>query len=452
MPVLPFTTHAAARGFGLPPIKLENLYVEASEGPSSVVRLPRPGLLLSYQIGTGPIRGMFQQAGAFGGDKFAASGSQIYREQIVLGTVLGADNARFAASGTEVVVVSGGAVYRSDGVTLARITIPDDDEVVDVAYFGGRFVYIIAGSGKFRWSAINNASSIDGLDYATAEGAPDATVAVLVLAGELYFIGQTTTEIWQATTNIDAPFQRVSERSIDKGCPAQATVVSRLDNTAFFLGSDRQVYRLGAGATRVSTHAMEALIETCTDLASATAFQARFAGHAIYVLNLPGVGSPALDVATGEWSMWSSYRRDAFRARCGLITETTDYFGDDENGSVYRLGGNTDDGEPLTRLASAFAAVPFGVGRGDSLMLQGQRGVGNAAAPDPMVEMRFSDDLGSLWSDWMAASMGKQGEYGVKARWGNLGMMESPGRLFEIRTTDAVSMSYQQLVINEPRA
>ena len=43
---------------GLPPARLINLYVEETpDGPGPDARLPRPGLVETYEYGSGPVRG-----------------------------------------------------------------------------------------------------------------------------------------------------------------------------------------------------------------------------------------------------------------------------------------------------------------------------------------------------------------------------------------------------------
>jgi hypothetical protein len=50
--------------------------------------------------------------------------------------------------------------------------------------------------------------------------------------------------------------------------------------------------------------------------------------------------------------------------------------------------------------------------------------------------MRFSDDGGNLFSSWIDAKLGLQGQYNKNLVWRSLGIMRQPGRIFEFRCTD----------------
>jgi hypothetical protein len=110
-------------------------------------------------------------------------------------------------------------------------------------------------------------------------------------------------------------------------------------------------------------------------------------------------------------------------------------------------------GDPLVRQVSAFIKIEEGRPRMDSLVLHCVTGVGNAIAPGnlPLVEMRFSDDLGRLWSRWRAAPLGAQGDYGVRAQWQRLGLMRAPGRLIQVRCSEAVDVAFSHLELNPMR-
>jgi hypothetical protein len=105
-----------------------------------------------------------------------------------------------------------------------------------VAYAGARFYYLEKGSDVWWFSALDDATSIDGLAFATAESAPDANVGLAVLTDEVWFFGEETVEPWYQTGDADAPLQRAQGRKFEKGCPARESIV-KLDNTLFFVGS-----------------------------------------------------------------------------------------------------------------------------------------------------------------------------------------------------------------------
>ena len=450
--IIEFADQAYQRpSYGVWSNRLVNFFVEKAVG-SPTIRLPRPGLSASYSVGAGPVRGIYQQAGVFDGDKFTVSGTGVYREASLIGAVAGSGVARFAASASQLVIVTGGVAYVYDGSTFTTISDTDLPEVSDVATLAGRFIYTQLDSDRFYWSAVNDATTIDGLDFATAEGSPDATVCMAVLADELFFYGSASTEIWFPTGDLDAPYQRTQGRRYTRGCAAQSSVV-QMDNTLIFVGDDRVVYRSESAPRRISEHGIEESLRRCTDLGSATAFLASFDGHPFYVLNIPGEGSYTYDVSTGTWAEWSSYGRTTFRAQCAVIDGGVAYLGDADNGQVWVLSSEAyqDGDDPITGYVSAVAPVNSGVLFHYNMGLNCTRGVGNADQPAPVVEMRYSDDGGRLWTNWISASLGGVGRYEVKAIWKRLGKVKAPGRVFEFRITDPVLKVVRNLVVNEQR-
>lgn len=452
MPALQFTTqNYEMTDFALPPARLVNMYVQASpNGPTQDVRLPRPGLRAEYIIGSGPIRGEYQQEGVFGGSVFAVSGTEVYKDQTLLGTVADGDYVQFAASSEELVITSGGNAYLYDGATLVEITDPDLPSAAGVTTSAGRFIYTTVGSDIFYYSEINDASNIDGLSFATAEGSPDPNVGISVLVDEVFFFGAATTEMWFPTADADAPYQRTLNRRFERGCASQASII-QIDNTLIWLGNDRIVYRAGNVPERISTHGVEIALQNCLVIEDCTAWQAYFDGHTFYVLNVPGQATFVYDAATQQWAEWETYGLVNFRIRTGINVNGTAYLGDDTTGQIWTFDRlRYQDGEvPLTRLASAFAPMSGGTAPCFSVMLQCVRGVGNSDAPNPKASMRYSDDGGRLWSAWKDRGLGRAGKYSDKAVWWRQGSMRSPGRLFEFRITDPVLGVMSQVTLNE---
>ena len=127
--------------------------------------------------------------------------------------------------------------------------------------------------------------------------------------------------------------------------------------------------------------------------------------------------------------------------------------GDDTTNDVWsmQMGVYTDAGGPLKRQASAFIKIEEGTPRNTALVLHCVMGVGNAVAQgsQPVVEMRYSDDLGRTFANWRAAPLGPIGGYGPpRAMWQRLGNMRAPGRLVEVRCSDPVNVVFSHLELN----
>lgn len=453
---IPFAAGVSNRtAYGLPEARLVNLFAETNQGDAvQSVRLPRPGLVEYDDNGSGPVRGLFQSDGVFGGAIFEVSGTTLYKDGSSVGTISGSGPVRFAASSLELVIVAAPAAYLYDGSTTALIDDTDLPNVVDVTFLAGRFVYAQSGGDRFYWSGTNDAGSIDGLSYSSAEASADAIIGLAEISDTLFIFGGKTVEVWSPTGNDDDPFQRSGASRLMRGCAARDSIVA-MDNTAFWVGEDCVVYRAESAPIRVSTHGIEAALRRCTDLASATAFEAPIEGHKFYVLAIPGEGSFAYDVATQQWSEWDTYGAMTFRGGCAIQYGSLLLVGDNATGQIWEMrpGVYADDGDPITFLASAFIPNDGGPQRCDNIVLQGARGVGLATGQgsDPLVEMRYSDDQGHSWSTWRQASLGAVGEYTRRAVWKQCGLIREPGRLVEIRCTDPVLATMNALLVNSDR-
>jgi hypothetical protein len=447
MTALPFASLNYGRdGYGLPESRLVNMFPEATiSGPGPSARLPRPGLQQAYSLGTAGIRGLYQQDGAFNGDVFAVAGTSLYRGTELLGTVALGALARWAASYTQLALAIGGVAYAYDGDTLAQVTIPDGQLVADVFTLGGRFYWVIAGSDVWYYSSLDDATTVNALSFATADAAPDATVGAAVLGSRAVFLARTSIEFWQLTGDPDAPLVREQGSSYSKGCAAQGSIVYA-DNRLFCVGSDLKIYAIGGGVPqRVSDHSVEQKLRECMAPDSITGFGCTWDGHEFVVYNVPGQGSWAMHVESGEWLEWTSHGRTTFRCSSGIIVGATCYLGDTDTGTIYTLADVfTDDGDPIEFIASATApAGPINV-----LHLDCATGVGLEDNTDPVVEMRYSTDMGRTFTAWRPASLGLVGDYARRVRWRNLGFSRK-ARQIEFRTTSPVRAVYAGVRVNE---
>ena len=472
---IPFFTDSFSRAFGLPDVHLVNQISEATplreERPYvpvvglREVHYSRPGLAQAWSVGSGPVRGLTIAPPALGGRVLAVSGGAAFdaASGSRLGAVTGTDLVRFAQSRRQLVMAGGDRAWLFDGQKISPIVADALPPVADVAWLAGRFVYVCVGTDTFWYSDVNDAASVNGLSFATAESYPDATLAVGVLNEELVFFGAASVEFWQTTTDANAPFQPIVGRGFQRGCAARDSVVFA-DNALFWVGDNRVVYRVGASAPlRVSSSSIEDKLRQCGDISAVSAWAATFEGHELYVLTIPGVGSYAYDCSRigahefdrGEWGEWRSWGRDAFRGQVAIRTGDVTYVGDDAVGTIWsmQVGVYQDGPNPMVRQASAFIKVEEGTPRCNNLVLHGVMGVGATVDPgaDPIVEMRWSDDQGRTFVDWRKASLGRRGRYAGRAFWQRLDCMRAPGRLVEVRCADPVNVVFSHLELNATR-
>lgn len=449
--LIPFASQAYERSrYGLPPQTLINLFHEQSPIPDRPsVLLPVGGLKAFATVGSGPIRAIYQVDGVLSDLIYIVSGTEIYSMttagvSTLLMTGVASGVVRMAASNIEIAIAVGGSGYIIDSAGAHIITDPDFPEVVDVAFINGYFIWVTKDSGQFIWSEILDGDDYDGLDFATAEDTPDNLVGVIVDHKEVLLFGTKTIEPWVNTGDSSAPFIPRTGSVIQRGCISAASITS-LDNTVFFVGDDRLVYRL-AGITpeRLSTFSIEESLSKVSDASLVDVSGQVYAedGHTFYVLDIPGSGTYAYDLATGAWHQRRSWGLTLWGAQMLARVGGVVFCGSRSTGAVYTLDKDTHEESfgPIERTGTAGVPVQGGRPVVNSLTLDIAAGVGASSGQglDPEVMLRYSDDLGRTWSQERTRKFGKVGEYDKRATWRRLGRMKAPGRVYKFRVTDPV--------------
>ena len=467
MPSIPFGKTSFKRDNGdMPRLRLVNMVVEPSPTDEGGVLLSRLPLVQSgADIGTGPIGGLYQKNGVLGGDMFVVSGTKLYRDGSEIGTVSGSGPVRFAASSSELVVVRDGKAWSYNGMNFALIALPDGDRPVigfrSVAFVSGLFVFAVQTDGTtpdhyWFWSAINDARTIDDLDFAAAESEPDAILDVVGDGvGNIYLLGQSSGEIWTLTGALNLPFTRISQRALGRGVIATGCA-EVLDGTLYFIDHERIVCRMEEIAKRISDHGLEERIRKSS---SWLAFKYSFEGHLVFVIRLD-TETLVFDIASGTWPEFATYGRSPWTATSAVTIDGLPYFGTDFTGGgvVATFGdhGTEEHGAPaFERVFHAGQPIRSGVVPVDNLIVEvnsGSTPLDSGAGADPVLEMRFSRDGGRSFSTWRSARLGRKGQYRRTARFGGCGTFGPPGMLFEFRVTENVPFRVSDVRINESLA
>jgi len=366
----------------------------------------------------------------------------------------------------------------------------------DGAFTGGTTVhavdnyFVYSAPNSQEWAASNLLSPITyGLSYASKFTGPDNLVALIADHGQVYLLGENTSEVWSDVGSFPFPFQRIPGSSSQHGIVAPYSV-ARVGNSFAYLsrnnrGQAQIVMMNGYFPQRISTHAVENTLVN-QNVNDAVAFTYQLEGHEVYVISFPSIDLTwAFDFTTQMWHKWlwvdnnNVYHRH--RANCCTLYQGLVIVGDWENGQLYELDPNnyTDNGQEIRRLRRAPHLVTdlqrqfF-----DELQIQFQPGVGttglskpegifentpfiifgnqtdyitayekliiglkNQLYPDtptttPQAMLRWSNDGGSTWSNEHWCGIGQEGKYKNRAIWRRLGV--SRDKVFEVVVTDPV--------------
>jgi len=440
--------------------RMVNLFPEiVPEGGKEPAFLQRaPGLTRLATIGIGPIRGEW----TFGDYAYVVSGPTLFQvdsnwNAVAKGTVAGTGQVSMADNGTQLFVAANpqGYIYNVSTDVFQQITDPDFPGAVTVGYLDGYFVFNEPNSQKIWVTQLLDGTSVDPLDFASAEGNPDNVVAIFVDHREVWVYGTNSAEVWYNAGLLDFPLARIQGAYNELGCAAPYSI-AKMDNQIYWLGKDARgqgmVFRAaGYMGQRISTHAIEWQLQEYPDLSDAVGYTYQQDGHSFYVLNFPTANTTwVFDVATGAWHERASFENGQFnrhRGNCQMFFNSTNVVGDYENGKIYKfdLEVYSDDGQPQKWLRS-WRALPTGANNlarttHHAMQLDCETGVGLnvGQGSDPQVMLRWSDDGGHTWSNEHWKTMGKIGRYGYRTIWRRLGMtMKIRDRVYEVSGTDPV--------------
>jgi len=268
----------------------QNFYAELVEDPfgkAKYVLQPTPGMKLFATGGTGVDRGMFEHLGILyrivGTALFTVASDGTHTSR---GSISGTDRCIFAGIGLSVVIIHNSLAHIWNGSTLTQVTDADLQAPASAAHLNNQIIYQ-GTRGQFGVSDAGDATSINGLNYATAESSPDDLVRVYVFDQKLYLFGDVTTETWWNSGVGNPPFDRIEGGIYQIGCGALHSVANN-DHAMYFLGHDLQVYRISdAGLETVSNIAQHGKISAYSTTSDAIGWCFTFEGQNFYVLAFP---------------------------------------------------------------------------------------------------------------------------------------------------------------------
>ena len=368
--------------------------------------------------------------------------------------------------------------------------------ITDGAFTGGTIVDIVDNYFIYnrpntqQWAASNVLSPITyGLSFASKFTGPDNLVSLVCDHGQVYLLGEKTSEVWADTGTFPFPFQRIPGSSSEHGISAPFSV-SRVGNSFAYLAKNNRgqaeiVMMNGYFPQRISTHAVE---NTLVDqyINDAVAYTYQLEGHEVYVISFPTLDLTwAYDSTTQLWHKWlwvdnnNIYHRH--RSNCSAFFQGIVLVGDWENGQIYQIDplNYTDNGGTIRRVRRAphlvtdlqrqyfdelqiqfqpgvgttgvsnkegqFVTDPLIIKAGEILIITpleeltiGQKSNVNSltVTTNPQAMLRWSNDGGSTWSNEHWSNIGQLGKYQNRIIWRRLGW--SRDRIFEVVVTDPI--------------
>lgn len=398
-----------------------------------------PGLAQFCNAGAA-IRGMHE----INGRAFVVAGNKLYElngsgNKTELGTLISSTGfVGMDSTGTELCVSDAAILYVLNLSSNVLESVPFPGRA-KIAYLNQRILFVHRESQKFGWTALNDATTIGALSFASAESSPDDLIGIVVDHSEALLFGSKTGEPWQNTTS-SAIFDRNTGGVWDVGAVAEHSI-QKIDSGTFWLArtgnGQGTVYKLnGYQPQRISTQAIEELM-TGLDLSEASAYTYEDEKSSFYCINVPGHNTTLVfDVFSGQWHERAELTNGLFaqhRATCHVFAFGEHLFGA-ADGIIYRSDHtlSSNDGDPLVRdRITPLVSTP---GRKrvhpSEFWLDCERGTGG------QVMFRYSINGGRTWSSWKTKSVGAIGVFNKQLRWRRL----NSGKDFivQVRCTDNV--------------
>lgn len=368
------------------------------------------------------------------------------------GTVTGSDKtfwARNNASPTDIVFVcDDGPFIISTGTKTAYSDTDADIGSPSTVCFHDSYFMFGYGTGKIQASGVNS-TSINALDFTTAESNPDGISRLWSCKGLLYAAGPNTIEVYGTPVNASGfPLTRQGY-NITPGLITPWAVAGfepEFGNFPLYVGSDNTVRWLqDFTPQKVSPPDLDFLIAGVSDKTELEAMCYISRGHPFWQLS-SSTWTWVYDLSTQTW-----HERQSFGLDRSLMTLSVPAFGKwlvgDTQGN-YLLEIDPEEPFEITdplvatiesapvknfpnRMRVARADFDFTVGVGD---VTGT----DPIETDPTVMISWSDDGGVNWTNPWNRKLGKQAKSQQRITTLNTGMSTSIGRRWRVSVSDPV--------------
>lgn len=354
---------------------------------------------------------------------------------------------------TQVGIVCDGLYFIETNNTLQQVSDPDLPPPVSISFANGYFVLPVS-SGRYYVTAVDEGTTIDALDFASAEANPDGLLRSAVRSTTLILLGPLSTEFHEPVDG-DFPFQRQSV--IGVGCYAAggvaeltAIIQGRSVDTVIWPGTNSKgdytgVFMLdGYSAVKISDHAVDRSIQGETNKASILATSWASRGHVFYSIS-GDTFTWVYNTVTGFWHEQQSYNLARWRYSVAVNIAGKLILGDYNAGTLVESRSSLYDenGQPIiwTIQTPPIHMFPHRM-RANAVFIDMVPGVGINSSDDylsnPKVMFDYSRDGGKNWSAQRMLNVGAQGQHLKRVVARRLGIMPRGGMTARVSMSAAV--------------
>ncbi len=317
---------------------------------------------------------------------------------------------------------------------------------VSGTYLNGYFIALLPDSNQVCSSRLlDGLSTWPDLDYAVTIQGQDRRMAVYAFEGNLWILGQRTTEVWYPSAADGFPFSPIQGGFISQGIWARYSVLdvdSPKGKMLIWLAANEQGIGQVVAAFDynnpqvISTPALDyALSQGVTSDAVAWKYQEK--GHSFYMLTCPTLGKTfAYDATEGEWAERENYNGGSPTQQlqwCATqaFANGQIFVGSRTTGIIYIQGQQffTDNGTQIRRIRTAPALSDnLGWTFYNFFQIDQQQGIGTA----PSCSLEVSNDGGQSFGTPRTITGGGIGNFIARMIARQLG--RSQKRVFQLTT------------------
>lgn len=431
--------------------RLINCYAAPLED-GGTVRRRAPGLALFADTALDGFRGMIYVP-PYG--LFAA-----YAETLVLVSSTGVVTTVGALDGTgpvyaarnnvqpapDIVFVTENGAFLATTSTITELTDADLPQPNSVCFLDGYFFFSVA-DGRLFASGLN-ATTINGLDYTTAQARAGGLIRVVPFGRQLFAFGPAFCEVYSNTAEATGfPFSRAAV--VDRGLAGARAIAGWEDGftkALIWVADDNSVCTLdGYTPAKVSTPDLERLIAAVADKTTLEASVYIVDGRPCWVISCAS-WTWVFDLDAKKWHERKSHYYDRWRIAGGVQAYGKWIAADAVDGSLFEITAakQTDNGWPIRVVVDSVQMAafprPFRVGE---TYFDFVTGTGRAAGAEPIeTEPRcwisWSDDGGYSFSVPVMRELGRQAIGKTRVTVNRTGRTGAKGRRWRVEVSDPV--------------
>lgn len=418
---------------------------------------PTPGLRLRVNELDGIGRGSY----VFDGKLYVVCGHVLYRvdrsispdgiesySPVTIGTIDGDGPVIMAATRLQLCILSpGGECYIYTLLTgvLSSIngTANFQSPVVDVVAIDSYFMFAKQNSRIIFHSNLNDGLTYNALDQWQITQYPKV-IGLMVYRNQLYAMGEYITVPFGNSSTLEFAFRPIPNAVIDSGL-ATETAKTLFRDSFVYLGSgenaERSVWLFNGYPQKISTEPIDYIIQNQISENITSAIIMRHSQN----------GAEFIVMTMGDWCFVYDLSSQRWHERRSRVP-----FGVDFIDSVWRVNSIsqaynrvfvTDSAEPIVGEIDDGTYTEYGVNQHRSCVLQPFTSGGAVTrvygievntdtgnTESDTLQLRWSDDGGFNFSDWISRGMGAVGQYGRRIFFDRLGAFTN-SRTLEIKYT-----------------